>query len=105
MAVETSPVSAIPARNRAGWRERSDLNISALSGDSLLRGRDLVTDAPDRDDRRGVAELPSQLPDVHVHRARVAREGVAPDALEQLVPRQDETAVVEQLPEQVELLG
>ena len=41
---------------------------------------------------------------MHVDRARVAREGVAPDALEQLVARQHEAAVVEQLPEEVELL-
>ena len=39
-----------------------------------------------------------------VDRARVAGERVAPDALEQLVARQHEAAVVEQLPEQVELL-
>jgi hypothetical protein len=42
---------------------------------------------------------------VHVHRARVAGERVAPDALEQLVARQHEALVVEQLPEEVELLG
>src|SRR6185295_18371177 len=61
-------------------------------------------DTPDRDDRRGVAELPAQLADVHVHRSRVAGEGVAPHALEQLVARQHEALVVEQLPEEVELL-
>ena len=37
--------------------------------------------------------------------AGVAGERVAPDALEQLVARQHEPAVVEQLPEEVELLG
>ena len=41
---------------------------------------------------------------MHVDRARVAGEGVAPDALEQLVAREDEAPVVEQLPEEVELL-
>ena len=41
---------------------------------------------------------------MHVDGARVAGERVAPDALEQLVARQHEPAVVEQLPEQVELL-
>ena len=41
---------------------------------------------------------------MHVDRARVAGERVAPDALEQLVAREHEPAVVEQLPEQVELL-
>ena len=37
--------------------------------------------------------------------ARVAGERVAPDALQQLVSREHETVVVEQLPEEVELLG
>ena len=36
--------------------------------------------------------------------ARVAGEGVAPDALEQLIAGQNEATVVEQLPEEVELL-
>ena len=67
-------------------------------------GLDLVADAPDRHDRRRVAELAAQLAHVHVDRARVARERVAPDALEQLVAREHEPAMVEQLPEQVELL-
>ena len=40
-----------------------------------------------------------------VNGARVAREGVAPDPLEQLVAREHEPAMVEQLPEQIELLG
>ena len=39
-----------------------------------------------------------------VHRSRVAGERVAPDALEELIAREDDPAVVEQLPEQVELL-
>ena len=70
----------------------------------VLRRRDLVPDAPDGHDRRGVAELAAELADVDVDGARVAGEGVAPDALEQLVAREHEAAVVEQLPEQVELL-
>ena len=41
---------------------------------------------------------------MHVDRSRVAREGVAPDPLEQLVAREHEPAVIQQLPEQVELL-
>ena len=41
---------------------------------------------------------------MHVDSTRVAGEGVAPDALEQLVAREHEPAVVEQLPEEVELL-
>ena len=39
-----------------------------------------------------------------VDRPRVAGERVAPDPLEQLVAREHEATVVEQLPEQVELL-
>ena len=39
-----------------------------------------------------------------VHGTRVAGERVAPDALEQLVAGQHEPAMVEQLPEEVELL-
>src|SRR6185437_16999960 len=68
------------------------------------RGRDLVADPPDGDDRRGVAELAAELAHVDVDRARVAGERVAPDPLQQLVARQHEAVVVEQLPEQVELL-
>src|SRR5581483_6622819 len=68
------------------------------------RGGDLVADAPHRDDRRCVAELAPELAHVHVDGARVAGEGVAPDALEELVARQHEPTVVEQLPEEVELL-
>jgi hypothetical protein len=41
---------------------------------------------------------------VDVHGARIARERVPPDALEQLVARQHDPAVVEELPEEVELL-
>ena len=41
---------------------------------------------------------------MHVHRARIAGERVAPDALEQLIARQHDPAVVQQLPQQVELL-
>src|ERR671935_1212084 len=66
------------------------------------RRADLVTNSPDGDDRRGVAELAAQLPHVHVDGAGVACERIAPDAFEQLVARKHETAVVEQLPEQVE---
>ena len=39
-----------------------------------------------------------------VDRARVAGERVAPDALEELVAREDDAAMLEQLPEEVELL-
>src|SRR5687768_12004398 len=77
-----------------------------LSADRpLRRRRDLVADAPDGDDRRRLSQLATKLPDVDVDRASVAGECVAPDALEQLVAREHEPTVVEQLPEEVELLG
>jgi hypothetical protein len=41
---------------------------------------------------------------VHVDRARVAGERVPPHAFEELVAREDEAAMIEQLPEKVELL-
>src|SRR5262245_39697576 len=76
----------------------------------LLRERNgivghLVADTPDRHDGALVADLAAQLTDVDVDRPGVAREGVAPDALEQLLARQHHPAVIEQLPEEVELLG
>src|SRR6476659_1122684 len=75
----------------------------ALSDRSIVS--DLVSDAPDSGNRTVVAELAPQLAHVHVHRAGVPRKRVAPHPLQQLVPGQYESAVVEQLPEQVELLG
>src|SRR5438093_2553343 len=105
IAIETSPASAIPAGTSAGIRKRSERTVSLLRRRSgVSRRRDLVADAPHGDDRRGIAELSPQLAHVHVDGARVAGERVAPDPLEQLVARQHEAAVVEQLPEQVELL-
>src|SRR6476659_8511679 len=101
---ETRPASTIPRRNTAGSRRRSEPGITAkrtprrgarkLGGGCTVPlgggcgrqlGRDLVADAPDGDDQRRVAELAADLPDVDVDGARVARERVAPDALEQLV--------------------
>src|SRR6185312_14140321 len=76
--------------------------LRRVSGRAL--GRDLVADAPHGHDRRRVPELSPDLPDVDVHRPRVAGEGVAPHALEQLVSSEDDAAMVEQLPEEVELL-
>src|SRR3954469_1215183 len=114
MSVVTMLASTMPARKSSGSRTRSDEKTAGMATGVLgcagvpLRlagGADLVADAPHGNDRRGVAELAAELPDVDVDRARVAGEGVAPDALEQLVARQDEPAVVEELPEQVELLG
>src|SRR5918996_3139280 len=109
MTVETSPASAAPARKRAGRRKRSERNTSAsLGADRVFRGvlgrSGLVPNAPHGDDRRGVPELPPELTDVDVDGSRVAREGVAPDPLEQLVAGEHEAVVVEELPEQVELL-
>ena len=49
------------------------------------------------------AELAAQLGDVHVDRARAARVGHAPDPVEQLVPRDDDPGILEQVREQVEL--
>src|SRR5438094_3994405 len=98
----------MPSRNSAGSRKRSDLSIGlytvALGTDRVPRRPDLVADAPHGHDRRGLAELAAQLPHVDVHGTRVAGEGVAPDALEELVACQDEPTVVEQLPKKVELL-
>src|ERR1044071_362070 len=109
IAAETSPEITTASRKRAGSWKRSDRSIAASARlgahGRVPRGSDLVPDPPDRDDRGGLAELAAELAHVDVDRARVAGERVAPDALEQLVARQDETLVVEQLPEQVELLG
>src|SRR5579884_1283200 len=109
IAVVTSAATRIPPRKISGRRTRSDENtpLRLRRGGVFLRLADrcdLVADTPDRHDRRRIPKLAPQLPDVHVDRARVARERIAPDALEQLVARQHEPAVVEQLPEQVELL-
>src|ERR1700751_1007976 len=105
MSVATKPASRMPMRNSAGSRKRSDLKNTAALGRVVARSRaGLVADPPHRHDRRSVAELPPQLAHVDVDRPRIAREGVAPHALEQLVAREHEAAVVEQLPEEVELL-
>ena len=53
----------------------------------------------------GPAELPAQLRDVDVDGARAARVAHAPDAVEQLVARDDDAGVLEQVREQVELLA
>src|SRR5437763_4533154 len=89
-------------KKTASWK-RSERNTTPALG-AVPRRRDLVADPPDGDDRRRLAELAPELAHVDVDGARVARECVAPDALEELVAREDEAAVVEQLPEEVELL-
>src|SRR5581483_7182651 len=110
MIVATMPARTIASRKNAGSlnrREPSTARPYSVSGGRILARRcraDLVAHAPHRDDRRRIAELAAQLPHVNIDRPRVAREGVAPDALEQLIAREHETAVVEQLPEKVELL-
>ena len=66
----------------------------------------LVAHAPHRLDRhaRVVAQLPPQLVHVHVHRPRAAEELVAPDLLQQQLPRQHVPGRFGQPLEQVELL-
>src|SRR5438445_7374714 len=107
-AAATRPEATTPTRKRAGSRKRRERNIAPplkLRGRRRLPGgRDLVAHAPDGHDGRGIAELPAQLAHMHVNRTSVPREGVTPHPLEELVAREHEPAVVEQLPEQVELL-
>src|SRR5438270_6407777 len=92
-------------RKRAGSRKRSERSTGARRGlGPVPGGRDLVADPPDGHDRGRLTELAPELAHVDVDGARVAGEGVAPDALEQLVARQHEAAMVEELPEEVELL-
>src|SRR5579884_1452690 len=104
MSVATTPASTIPTRNSAGSRKRSDLSTGSSAGCGGSRGG-LVPDSPNGDDRRRVAELPPQLADVDIDGPGIAGERVSPHALEQLVARQDEAAVIEELPEEIELLG
>src|SRR5712691_7027434 len=92
-----------PVGESAATRARPE--PTPRSGGLLLARRaHLVADPPDGHDRGRVAELAAELTDVHVDRARVARERVPPDALEQLVAREHEAPMVEQLPEEIELL-
>src|SRR4029450_9446176 len=60
---------------------------------------------PQTRSRVGVDALRSALPDMDVDRAGVGREGVAPDPLQDLVPGQHQTAVADQVGEQLELPG
>src|SRR5437762_2850260 len=104
MREATTAANPIPTRKSAGSWKRSERNNGAALRGGRRRSRGLVADPPYRQDRRRVAELLAQLPDVDVDRARVARERVPPHALEKLVARQHEAAMVEQLPEEIELL-
>src|SRR5439155_7762386 len=85
-------------------RARRELVMSRPSRAAVSRRRDLVADPPDGDDRRCLAELAPELAHMDVHGPGVAGERVAPHALEELVAREDEAAVVEQLPQEIELL-
>src|ERR1700751_2926462 len=104
MSVATAAASTIPSRNNAGSRKRSDLGRGRLVGDGWPRVG-LVAHPPHGDDRCRIAELPPQLAHVDVDGAGIAGERVPPDPLEQLVAREDQPLVIEQLPEEVELLG
>src|SRR4051794_271589 len=86
--------TSVPAKRRAR-RVLSDWNIV----------RDLVPDAPNGGHGTAVAELAAELPHVHVHGPRIPGERVSPYTLEELVARQHESAMVEELPEEIELLG
>src|SRR5664279_348789 len=94
----------------AAKRKAARARLTRKSATSrVLRDRrgivgNLVADTPDGHDRARVADLAPELAHMHVHRARVARERVAPHPLEQLVAREHEAAVIEQLPEEIELL-
>ena len=107
-AIEASPKTRTTARNTAVRRNRSvpSMGFRVEPRGSTRRAvrRDLVADAPHGDDRRCIAELAPDLAHVDVDGARVPGERVAPHALEELVAREDDPAVVEQLPEEVELL-
>src|SRR5262245_10508835 len=97
----------IAARNRAGSRKRSDRNtalLRSLGADRIPRGCDLVPHPPHGDDRRGIPEFAPDLPDMDVDGPGVPGERVAPDPLEQLIAGEDDATMVEELPEQVELL-
>src|SRR5439155_9796673 len=62
---------------------------------------------PQADDRldlpSGGSELAAKPADVHVDRARFDETGVAPDALEQPITRDDSVLVLRQIPQQLEL--
>src|SRR5947209_9015713 len=101
LKVRTASEAAIAPATISG---RSEKTTSRVLSDRSIVGH-LVADAPDRDDGTGIADLAAQLAHVHIDGSRVAREGVAPDLLEQLIPGQHQAPVLEEGPEQVELLG
>src|SRR6476659_6256827 len=87
--VRNSPIALDATSGRRKNRSRRALSDRSIVGD-------LVADTPDRHDGARLADLAPQLADVHVDRAGVAGERIAPDALEQLVARQHDAAVLEQ---------
>src|SRR6476660_3105508 len=97
-------MEAAPAITVASNSVPANSSVSRVLSDRSIVS-DLVPDAPDGGNRALVTELAAELAHVHVHCARVPRKRVTPDALEQLIACQHQAAVVEQLPQQVELLG
>src|SRR3990172_8701465 len=55
-------------------------------------------------DHRRPLQLPAQLSDVNVHRARPARIADPPNAVEETVARENDARTLEEVDEQVELL-
>src|SRR6476661_2249894 len=97
-------MEAAPAITVASSSVPANSSVSRVLSDRSIVS-DLVPDAPDGGNRALVTELAAELAHVHVHGARVPRKRVTPDALQQLIAGQHQAAVVEQLPEQVKLLG
>src|SRR6476660_5172567 len=97
-------MEAAPAITVASNSVPANSSVSRVLSDRSIVS-DLVPDAPDGGNRALVTELAAKLAHVHVHRARIPRKRVTPDALKQLIAGQHQAAVVEQLPQQVELLG
>src|SRR5262249_28536524 len=83
---------------------RLGLSSGIASAASVLGPDGLVPRAADGPDQLRLAELPAELRDVHVDRARPARVGHPPDAIEELIAADDDPGVLDQHREQVELL-
>src|SRR3954453_715438 len=96
-------MEAAPAITVASNSVPANSSVSRVLSDRSIVS-DLVPDAPDGGNRALVTELAAELAHMHVHGARVPRKRVTPDALEQLIAGQHQAAVIEQLPQQVELL-
>src|SRR5437764_12122693 len=98
----------MPSRKSAGRRKRSELSIRTytvvLGVDCISSRADLVPHPPHGHDRRGLAELAPQLSHVHTDAARVAGELAAPDPFQELSAGEHGATMVEELPQQIELL-